>query len=75
MEYGVGIASSYLKPGGLLISTVLHKLVLSETVRVALDEIQFGIIETLGSLKFCERGSNHPCRSGGGIAGPVTLEL
>ena len=74
MEYGVGIASSYLKPSGLLISTVFYELVLSETVRVTLDKIQYGIVETSGSLKLCE-GSDHPCRSEGGKVGPVTLRL
>ena len=74
MGYNVGTAGSYLKPSGLLINTVFYKFVLSEIVRVALDKIQFGIIETPGSLKLCERGSDHLCRSGGGKSGPRDAE-
>lgn len=63
VRYNVGIASGYPGSDSLLVNTAFYKVVLSDTVRVALDKIQSGIIETSGSPKLCERGSDHSYRS------------
>ena len=74
-EYNVVIANGDPEPDHLLISTVVHEVVLSEVVRVALYKVQLGIIETRGNLKLCERGSDRVRGSGGGITGPMALKL
>jgi hypothetical protein len=74
-ECNVGIANRRPEPDRLLIGTVFHKAVLSETVCVALYKAQLGIIKARGSLKLRERSGDQARGSGGGVTGPMALEL